>query len=110
MKELLANAEEFLKSGKEDLEKGRFNVAVSNFFKAIVILCDYLIYKEIKAFPKSHTERFTLLRRYFKNIYEKISELFNLYVRSYNIKLKREDAIKMENYANEFKNFVLYKR
>ena len=48
MEELLKNAEEFFESGEDNLKKKRFNVAVSDFFKAIAILCDYLIYRETK--------------------------------------------------------------
>lgn len=106
MEELLENVKEFLESGKENLSKERFNVAVSDFFKAIVILCDYLIYKEIKLMPKNHTERFNLLKKYFSNIYVKSSELFKTYVNSYNLRLGKEEAKKLENYANELKNFI----
>jgi hypothetical protein len=110
MKELLDNAEEFLISGKENLNKDRFNVAASDYFKAIVIFCDYLIYKEIKILPKNHTERFSLLKNHFKDIYTKVSELFGLYTNSYNIKLKKEEAIKIKDYANEIKNYISNKK
>ena len=68
MEGLLRNAEEFLVSGEENLKNKRFNASVSDFFKAIVILCDYLIYRELKIIPKNHNERFLLLRNYFKEI------------------------------------------
>ena len=83
---------------------------MSDFFKAIVILCDYLIYKETKITPKSHNERFSLLRSYFKEIYNAVSELFKTYTSSYNLRLGKEDAIKIKKYANELKNFVINKK
>ena len=110
MEELLKNVEEFLNSGKENIEKNRFNAAVSDFFKAIVILCDYLIYKEIKILPKNHNERFSLLERYFKDIYKKVSDLFKTYTRSYNLRLEKEDANQLKNYAYELKNFIYSKK
>ncbi len=110
MKELIDNAKEFIDSGEENLTKGRFNVAVSDFFKAIVILCDYLIYKEIKLMPKNHNERFSILQKYFKNIYEKVSSFFKIYTKSYNLRLGKKEADELKNYAYELKNFVLYKK
>ena len=110
MEELLKNAEEFLNSGEDNIKKGRFNVAVSDFFKAIVILCDYLIYRELKILPKNHNERFNLLQNYFKDIYIKVSGLFETYTKSYNLRLGKNDAIKLKEYANGLKNFILNKK
>jgi len=58
MEELLENAEEFLDLGEDNFKKQRWNAAVSDFFKSISNFCDYIIYKEIKIFPKNHNERF----------------------------------------------------
>lgn len=99
MDELLTNADEFLESGEENLKKQRFNAAVSDFFKAIVILCDYLIYRQIKSMPKNHTERFSLLKMYFPDIYRKVSNLFGTYTRSYNFRLGKDVAVKLKEYA-----------
>jgi hypothetical protein len=106
MKELLDNVKEFLESGEENLKKERFNAAVSDFFKAIVILCDYIIYRDIKIMPKNHNERFSLLETYFKDIYKNVSEFFKTYTKSYNLRLGKEEATKLKNYANELKNFI----
>ena len=109
MEELLKNVEEFLESGDDNLKKERFNASVSDYFKAIVILCDYLIYKEIRLVPKSHNERFSLLKRYFKEIYNKVSSFFELYTKSYNLRLGKEQAMKLKNYAYELKNYAIKK-
>ncbi len=106
MKELLENVNEFLLSGEENLRNNRFNVAASDFFKAIVIMCDFLIYKEIKILPKNHTERFFLLKKYFQDIYKEVSKLFGVYKDSYNLRLNEEDSIKIKEYANKLKNYI----
>ena len=106
MRELLENVKEFLESGKENLIKNRLNASASDYFKAIVILCDYLIYKEIKRLPKNHGDRFNLLNVYFKEIYEKVSSLFEIYIKSYNLKVKKEDVLKLEKYANELQRNI----
>jgi uncharacterized protein (UPF0332 family) len=106
MKRLLDNAEEFLKAGEENLEKRRFNAAVSDFFKAIVIFCDYLIYKQVKILPKNHIERFSLLKVHFNQIYKEVSRLFSLYTKSYNQKLNAKDVLKVKAYANQLKTYI----
>ena len=110
MDKLFNNAIEFLESGEDNLKKERFNVAVSDFFKAIVIFCDHLIYTNMKIIPKNHNERFSLLNLHFKEIYTKVSELFKKYTESYNFKLKKEDALKIRDYAYELKEFIKDKK
>lgn len=109
MEELLANVEEFLDSAEDNLKKSRFNAAVSDFFKAIVILCDYLIYKEMKITPKNHKERFLLLEKYFNEIYATVSKLFKMYTQSYTVRLAKKDADEVRTYAYELKNLVVNK-
>ncbi|MBS3066288.1 hypothetical protein J4205_00545 [Candidatus Pacearchaeota archaeon] len=110
MDDLLKNAKEFLESGEENIKKRRYNASVSDFFKAITILCDYLIYKEIKILPKNHNDRFFLLKKYFVSIHDNVSELFKIYIDSYNLRLKLEDALKIEFYAYGLKKYTETKK
>ncbi|MBU2523336.1 MAG: hypothetical protein KKE23_03535 [Nanoarchaeota archaeon] len=106
MNELLDNINEFLESGEDNLKKERFNAAISDFFKAIVVACDYMIYRDMKILPKNHSERFSLLNKYFKEIYGEVSSLFIIYTNSYNFKIKKEDALKAKNYAYKLESFI----
>ncbi len=110
MEQLIKNAQEFLDSGNENLLKKRFNASVSDFFKAIVIFCDYLIYADIRIMPKNHKNRFDLLQTYFKDVYEKVSDLFKTYIKTYNLNLRENEAVKLKNYANELKEFISNKK
>lgn len=110
MDDLLKNAKEFLESGEENIKNKRYNAAASDFFKAIVILCDYLIYNEIKILPKNHNERFLLLKRYFIDIHDGVSKLFKVYVDSYNLRLNLEDALKIKSYAYGLKKYTEIKK
>lgn len=110
MEDILKNANEFIESAEDSLKKERFNASVSDFFKAITVLCDYLIYQEIKTFPKNHNERFNLLNIHFNEIYKKIIELFKKYRESYNLRLSKEDALNLRQYTHELKNFVITKK
>jgi hypothetical protein len=106
MFELLENAKEFIDSGDENILKNRFNPAVSDFFKSIVILCDYLIYNEIKIIPKNHNERFNLLEKYFSKIYLEVSSLFDTYIKSYNLRMNKKEASVLRNYSYELWNSI----
>ncbi len=92
MEELLENADDFIETAEDALKKSKWNVAVANYFRAISNICDYLIYKKIRIFPKNHNERFDLLKKHFNDISLQIISLFKLYRESYNLKLTKEDA------------------
>lgn len=106
MKELLENISEFLESGEDNLKKERFNAAISDFFKAIVVACDYLIYRDIKILPKNYSDRFSLLSKHFNGIYIEVSDLFEAYTNSYNFKIKKEDVLKTKEYAYRLKSLI----
>ena len=110
MEDLLKNAEEFIDSGEENLKKERYNASVSDFFKAIVIYSDYLIYNQIKVLSKNHNERFNLLNKYFPEIYLKISDLFKTYTRSYNLRLTNKDALEVKEYAYKLRSNTINKK
>lgn len=88
------------------MNKKRYNAGASDFFKAIVILCDYLIYQEIKTLPQNHNDRFILLKKYFPNIYANVSDLFKIYTDSYNLRLEKSDTNKIKNYTYELKRYT----
>ncbi|MDP4039942.1 MAG: hypothetical protein Q8P57_05185 [Candidatus Pacearchaeota archaeon] len=110
MEEILQNAIEFLESAEDSLKKQRWNVAVANYFKSASNFCDYLIYKEIKLFPKNHNERFQLLEKYFPEIHKIIIDLFKKYRESYNLRLKRRDALPVRQFAYELKTRISDKK
>jgi len=110
MEHLLLNANEFFESGQDNLIKNRFNAATSDFFKSIVVFCDYLIYTEIKRLPKNHSDRFVLLERYFPDIYAVVFKLFKPYTNSYNLISTKEDANKFKEYAKQLKEFIRSKK
>ncbi|MBS3155123.1 hypothetical protein J4404_01350 [Candidatus Woesearchaeota archaeon] len=56
--------------------------------------------------PKNHNERFYFLEKYFREIYEKVSELFKIYIKSYNLRLGIKESNYVKNYANELKNLI----
>ena len=110
MDDIEKNALEFLESGKDNLKKNRWNAAVSDFFKSMVTFLDIIIYKNFKILPKNHNERFDLLKKYYPAIYSKMINLFKKYRESYSLRLTEADAKKMEEYADEIRNFKWNKK
>lgn len=104
--ELLKNAEDLISSADDNLEKGRYNPAVSDYFKAIVILCDFLIYKMRRILPKNHGERFDILKIHFEDIYSLVSSLFKKYIESYNLRMSKEDALVMKENVTKIKELI----
>lgn len=105
---LLQNFRDFVESADRDLANNKYNPAVSNYFKAIVILCDWKIYREIRLLPKNHTERFQFLEIHLKEAYSIISSLFKKYTDSYNIRLTEKDAVLLKENVKKLKELFNY--
>lgn len=107
-KSLLLNFDDFIGSAERDFKNNKYNPAVSNYFKAIAILCDWKIYKERRLLPKNHSERFHFLELHFKSAYELVSPLFRKYTDSYNIRLNKEDALLLKKNVEELRKIFGY--
>lgn len=108
-KELMENFNDFIASAEEDLKEGRFNPAVSSYFKAIAILCDLNIYEKVSLLPKNHSERFLYLKMHFKDVYDIISPLFKDYTDSYNKRVSKENALNLKENVKKIKEIFQIK-
>ena len=109
IKDLLDNFKEFLASAEKDLDEKRYNPAISSYFKAIAILCDYMIYKEKALLPKNHRERFLFLELNHKEAYELVSPLFKEYTDSYNIRIQKEKVLRLKENVERLKEIFQIK-
>lgn len=98
--------DEFVNGGDSELEKERYNSAVTQYFKAIAVLCDLKIYEKRATLPENHTERFKQLKISFPKAYKELSKIFNDYTDSYNIKLIKADAEEMKQNVNKIKRLL----
>jgi len=108
-KDLLDNFKEFLESAERDLQEKRYNPAISSYFKAIAILCDYMVYKERGLLPKNHRERFLFLELNFKEAHDLISPLFKEYTDSYNIRIQKEKVLRLKESVEKLKKIFQIK-
>jgi len=89
-KELKENIREFFDSAVKEEREGKFNVAVTLYFKALAVLADlYILRKEGKT-PSSHSERFRILETKYPEIYKLLDKNFSFYQDSYRIKINKE--------------------
>ena len=89
---LLANFGEYRQTGNESLKSKKYNSAANEFFKAFITLCDIAIYRKLKLLPDSHEDRFRILRTNFPEIYRADVSLFDVYRRTYKLRLSREEV------------------
>ncbi|MEW6408448.1 MAG: hypothetical protein AB1465_07245 [Patescibacteria group bacterium] len=64
-------------------KKGMYAESISNYFKSLFALCDFILYKKIKQIPKDHSERFSLLKINDKYLYSTLDVLFSTYRETY---------------------------
>ena len=108
-KDLIANFKEFITSAERDFQENRYNPAISSYFKAIAILCDYVIYKQRGLLPKNHRERFLFLEQEFGKAYFLVSPLFKEYTDSYNLRIQKEQVLRLKECVNELKRIFQIK-
>ncbi len=101
--DLKANIKEFLESAEEDFAKGRYNSAISSYFKAVATLCDLKIYEMKRVLPKNHTERFLFLKTSFDEAYEIVSVLFKEYIKTYNLRFDKKEALLFKKNVEKLK-------
>lgn len=97
MEELKKIFREFIDESLSAESKKRYGPAVSNYYKALSILCSYLIYNKTRKQPKNHTEIFLFLQVSFPEIYKITNEVFPTYKDSYEKIMKQEDCEKIKN-------------
>lgn len=105
-KNLRENFREFVQSAEKDFQEKRYNPAISSYFKAIAILCDIAIYRERGLLPKNHAERFLFLELHFKEAHDIISPLFKEYTDSYNMRIQKDQVMRLKESAEKLKKIL----
>ena len=106
--DLKANIKEFLESAERDFIENKYNSAINSYFKAIAALCDLKIYELKRVLPKNHAERFLFLKASFNEAYKILSPLFKEYIKIYNLRLSKKDALLFKENAEKIKQ--IFKR
>lgn len=99
--DLKENAKEYFRNGLFMQERDQTNSAVTLFFKTISTLADLLILNKEGKIPSSHSERFRILEKKYKKVYDIIDKDFPFYQNSYRTKLNKEISKMFENDAKK---------
>ncbi|MBI4154859.1 hypothetical protein HY498_02115 [Candidatus Woesearchaeota archaeon] len=95
------NFNEYLDIAKYSFKNRKFNAAVTLYYKALVELCDLVLFEKTDKIGANHTERFKLLEQFEPILYNIASKLFKFYRDSYNKEISETIAkIIKENVEN----------
>jgi len=92
---------EFLEEGINSENREKYRVAVSNYYKALVELCNFIICTKLDKYPANHSEIFLFLKTYFPGLYKIVDSLFDIYTNSYDEPMRKEDCTKIKNGIKE---------
>lgn len=88
---------EFLDGALDEESKGRFNSAISNYYKALSTLCSLIIYRKNRKTANSHQEVDMFMSIFFPNIRSSISGLYKTYTGTYQTLKKKSDCGEIKN-------------
>jgi len=97
---------EFFEWAEKAYKHGSYTVAVSNYYKALVELCDYFLLKKTGFNPNNHRERFRLLKRNFAELYNIADILFKFYRKTYSHLTDKKNADFVRSKIFEAKKIV----
>jgi hypothetical protein len=100
------NFSEYLEFAELAFKTGKFNVAVTLYYKALVELCDLTLLRTAGRIGSNHTERFDLLQVHRPELYRTASKLFNFYRDSYNKTISKAIAEQVKENVERAKKLV----
>jgi len=80
---IIKNFKEFFELAELAYKTKKYNGAVTLYYKALVELCDLSLLQKTNRIGATHTERFSLLQRFYPKLYCIASKLFRFYRDSY---------------------------
>ena len=89
--------EEFLDGAINEEVIGRYNSAISNYYKALTTLCSLLIYLRNRKTANSHQEVDLFMSVLFPDIRKNIDGLYKTYTSTYQILKTKKDCEEIKN-------------
>jgi hypothetical protein len=88
---------EFLEGALDEEEKGRYNSAISNYYKALTTICSLIIYRKNKKTANSHQEVDLFMSILFPEIRKNIDGLYKTYTSAYQTLKRKTDCEEIKN-------------
>ncbi len=83
LEDLKANINEYFKSAELLFKQGLNNAAFMMYFKTLVAIADYILWRDLRALPDNHGERFRLLKPRYPDLYNVLNYYFPYYRDTY---------------------------
>ncbi|GAB6102054.1 hypothetical protein JCM16138_12770 [Thermococcus atlanticus] len=83
LEDLKDNVEEYFQSAELLFKQGLNNAAFMMYFKTLVAIADYILWRDLKVLPDNHSERFRLLKPRYPDLYNILSYYFPYYRDTY---------------------------
>ncbi len=88
---------EFLNGALDEESKGRYNSAISNYYKSLSTLCSLIIYRKNRKTADSHQEVDLFMGTLFPDIRKNIDGLYKTYTGTYQSLKKKSDCVEIKN-------------
>ena len=88
---------QFLSGAIDEESKGRYNSAISNYYKALSTLCSLIIYRKNRKMSSSHQEVDLFMGILFPDIRKQIDGLYKTYTGTYQTIKKKLDCLEIKN-------------
>lgn len=88
---------EFLEGALNEEKKGRYNSAISNYYKALSTLCSLLIYRKNRKTANSHQEVDLFMSHLFPDIRKSVDGLYKTYTGTYQTLKNKTDCEEIKN-------------
>jgi hypothetical protein len=88
---------EFLAGAIDEEKNGRYNSAISNYYKALSTLCSMIIYRKNRKTSNSHQEVDLFMSSLFPDIRKSIDGLYKTYTGTYQTLKKKQDCAEIKN-------------
>lgn len=90
MKEdLIINISNFKRSAEAVYRNGDYTSSAILYFKCVFVVLDLIILQKTGKTPKDHTERFSILREYFSELYFFLDKYYPVYRQTYSLTIDK---------------------
>jgi len=83
LEDLKSNIEEYFQSAELLFKQGLNNAAFMMYFKTLVAIVDYTLWRDLRILPDNHRERFKLLKLRYPDLYNILGYYFPYYRDTY---------------------------
>ncbi len=97
LEDLKDNVEEYFQSAELLFKQDLNNAAFMMYFKTLVAIADYILWRDLKVLPDNHSERFRLLKPRYSDLYNILSYYFPYYRDTYTKRVNDRILVAIRN-------------